>query len=271
MRKLGCNAEALLGNDIFKNMELIKAAGFDSTFFYWDDDTDIQKYMEKANMLDLEVESLHAPYRDVNSVWLEGDEGDAFIEKIRRAIKTAAKYNIAVVVLHTSKDIDPPKTSPIGLLRFKKLIIEAERKGVKLAFENTKIIRHLSLILEYFKSDSVGYCYDCSHEKCYTPGYHFMPLFGDRAFCTHIHDNNGLAETKDISDRDDLHRIPFDGIIDFERVCNEIKESGYKGNLTLELKNGEPSCYYKDLTAEEFYKKAFVAAEKLRAMVDGGK
>ncbi len=271
MRKLGCNAEALLGNDIFKNMELIKAAGFDSTFFYWDDNTDIEKYMEKANSLGLEVEFLHAPFDTVNSVWVEGDEGDVYTEKMRRCIKTAAKYNIPVVVLHTSSGNDVPKTSPIGLLRHKKLIIEAERCGVKIAFENTRIIRHLSLLLEYFKSENVGFCYDTGHEKCYTPGYRFMPLFGKRTFVTHIHDNNGLSESKEISYNDDLHRIPFDGIIDFSRVCKEVKENGYKGNLTLEVNNREPYCYYKDLTAEEFYKKAFAAAVKLREMVDGGK
>ena len=271
MRKLGCNAQELLGNDIFQNMELIKKAGFDSTFFYLDDDTDIEKYMEKANSLGLEVEALHAPFKTVNTVWVEGDEGDVYTEKIRRSIITAAKYNIPVVVLHTSSGNQVPKTSPIGLLRHKKLIIEAERRGVKLAFENIRIIRHLSLILEYYKSENVGFCYDTGHEKCYTPGYRFMPLFGDRTFVTHIHDNNGVAESKDISYRDDLHRIPFDGIIDFERVCKEIKENGYKGNLTLEVNNREPYCYYKDLTAEEFYAKAFAAAEKLREMVDGGK
>ncbi len=271
MRKLGINAQDLLGNDIFKNMELIKKAGFQSVFFYWDDDTDIEKYMEKANELGLEVEALHAPFNTVNTVWVEGDDGDVYTEKMRRCIITAAKYNIPVVILHTSSGNEVPKTSPIGLLRHKKLIIEAERRGVKIAFENTRIIRHLSLLLEYYKSENVGFCYDTGHEKCYTPGYRFMPLFGNRTIFTHIHDNKGLAETKDISARDDLHRIPFDGIIDFERVCKEIRESGYQGTLTLEVNNREPYCYYKDLTAEEFYKKAFAAAEKLRAMIDGGK
>lgn len=268
MRKLGCSAEALLGNDIFENLELIKKAGFDSTFFYWDDDVDIEKYIEKANSLGLEVESLHAPFSQVNSVWLEGDEGDVYVEKIRRAIKTAAKFEIPVVVLHTSSGNDVPKTSPIGLLRHKKLIIEAERRGVKLAFENTRIIRHLSLLLEYFKSENVGFCYDVGHEKCYTPGYRFMPLFADRTFVTHIHDNYGLGESKEISYNDDLHRIPFDCSVDFNRVCKDIKENGYKGSLMLEVNNREPYRYYKDLTPEQFYAKAYAAAVKLREMVD---
>lgn len=271
MRKLGCNVHDLLGNNIYKNMELIKKVGFDTTFFYWDDDVEIEKYMEKANSLGLEVEALHAPFKNANTVWVEGDEGDVYTEKIRRCIKTAAKHKIPVVVLHASSGNTPPKTSPIGLLRHKKLIIEAERQGIKLAFENIRIIRHLSLILEYFKSENVGFCYDTGHEKCYTPGYRFMPLFGDRTFCSHIHDNLGLGENKEIDYRDDLHRIPFDGIIDFGRICKEMKESGYKGNITLEVNNREPYCYYKDLTAEEFYKKAFAAAQKLREMVDGGK
>lgn len=270
MRKLGCKSVALLGNSILENMELIKKAGFDSTFFNWDDDTDIEEYIKKADFLGLQVESIHAPIDMVNFIWLEGDEGDVYTEKIRHIIKTAAKYNVPTVVLHACKGNNTPKTSAIGLLRHKKLIIEAERCGVKLAFENAMTIRHLSLLLEYFKNDNVGFCYDCGHEKCYTPGYRFLPLFGDRTFCLHIHDNNGLDQTKEINCRNDLHRLPFDGLVDFERVCKEIKESGYSGPLTLEVTSIKPDDFYANLTPEEFYKKAFMVAQKLREMIDGG-
>ncbi len=264
MHKLGCYAGAISDNDIFNNLSLIKKVGFDSTFLSWDDGVDIDECVDFANKLGLKIESLHAPKDTANDIWEVGDDGDKYTEKLRRCIKAAAKFNIPIVVLHTTTGINVPKTSPIGLLRFKKLIIEAERQGVKLAFENIKIIRNLSVILEYFKNDNVGLCYDCGHENCFTPGFRFMKLFGDRAFCTHIHDNYGLGDSKEVNNRDDLHRIPFECSIDFKRVCDDIKQSGYKGTLMLEIKYSKAEAN----TPEDFFKKAYNAAIQLRDMAE---
>ncbi len=264
MRKLGCNANAILDNSIIENLELIKKVGFDSTFFLWDDEILLSEYILKARSLGLEVEAIHAPFNNSNSIWVVGDDGDKYTEQIRKCIKFSANNNIPMVVLHTTTGIEVPKTSPIGLLRFKKLVIEAERCGVKLAFENLKIVRNFSVVLDYFKSDAVGFCYDCGHESCFTPGFKFMKLFGDRAICTHIHDNYGLGESKEIHNRDDLHRLPFECSIDFNRVCNDIKQSGYKGTLMLEV-------LYKDLVSmkpEEFFIKAYNSALKLSSMME---
>lgn len=271
MRRLGCVSAPLSGKSITENMELIKKAGFDSTYIF-DDGTenriDTEKCVNKAKEINLDIEYTIAPFYDVNSIWLEGDGGDAYTEKIRRVIQTSAKYGIPTVVLHTSIGLDVPKTSPIGLLRYKKLIIEAEKRGIRLAFKNTEIIRHLGLLLEYFKSENVGYCYDCGHERCFTPGFRFMKLFGDRTFCTHLHDNFGLAESKDINYRDDLHRIPFDCDLDFDRVCGDIRESGFNGTLMLGVTNRETYGFYDRITPEEFYKKAYTAVLKLRELTE---
>ncbi len=262
MRKLGCYAGAIKDNDIIENLKLIKNAGFDSTFLSWDDGIDIDEAVDYSKSLGLEIEFLHAPKDTANDIWEVGDDGDKYTEKLRRCIKTAAKYKISTVVLHTTTGIKVPKTSPIGLLRFKKLVIEAERQGVKLAFENIKIVRNFSVVLEYFKNENVGFCYDCGHENCFTPGFRFMKLFGDRAFCTHIHDNYGLGESKEIHNRDDLHRIPFECSIDFMRVCEDIKQSGYKGSLMLEIKYSKEEI----TSPNEFFNKAYNAAFKLREM-----
>ena len=269
MRKLGCNASALLGNDISANMECIKNAGFDCTFFSWEEDTDTESYIKKADSIGLEVETLHAPFAQMNCMWEEGLDGDAYTELLKKCIRTAGHYGVPYIIMHTTIGRIVPKTSPIGLLRYHKLIAEAEKYGVKLAFENLEYVRHLELVLDYFKSENVGFCYDVGHEHCYTPGIRYMPLFGDRLFCTHIHDNIGLAPTKDVNYRDDLHRIPFDGNIDFEKICKSIKRSGYTGSLMLEISNRAPYQFYDGLSPEQFYEKAFCAAAKLRSFCDG--
>lgn len=269
MRKLGCNASALLGNSIEENMELIKKAGFDSTFFSWEEEFDLEEVMAKAESLGLEVETLHGPFMDMNSLWEEGTKGDYYTEEIRCCIKAAAKYKIPYVIMHTTVTTVVPKTSHIALMRYGKLVREAEKQGVKLAFENLEYIRHLSLILDTFKSENVGFCYDVGHEVCYTPGIRYLPLFGDRLFCTHIHDNDGFPEDKVVDHKADIHKIPFDGGINFEQVCKELKKCGYNGSLMLEVSSHEPYNFYDNLTPEQFYAKAYAAAVKLRNLIDG--
>ena len=272
MRKLGCVAAELSGNTVTENMEIIKKVGFDVTSVFYKDTseyTDIEEWTDKSGEINLKIESVHAPYNNVNSIWQIGNEGDAYIEKIRRIIQQAAKCSIPTVILHSTMGTDVPKTSAIGLLRFKKLIIEAEKCTVKLAIENTEIVRHLGLLLDYFKALNIGLCYNCGHERCFTPGFRFMPLFGERALCVNLNDNFGLAQSKDVNYRDDLHRIPFDGNSDFIKICADIKESGYKGTLMIDASIRSSHDFYIGLSAEDFYKKAYDAALKLRGLIDG--
>ncbi|MBR5527915.1 MAG: sugar phosphate isomerase/epimerase [Clostridia bacterium] len=269
MRKLGCYVWEQLGNSLTENMREIKKAGFDSTFFSWRKDTDVESYMRTADEIGLCVETLHAPFDKINTLWEEGEDGDIYTEELRKCIKLAGVYGVPYVIMHTTAGRIVPKTSHIGLLRYGKLVNQAEKSGVKLAFENLEYARHLGLILETFKSDTVGFCYDVGHEHCYTPGIKYMPLFGERLYCTHIHDNLGLAPTKDVDYRDDLHKIPFDGNIDYKEVCTSIKKSGFEGTLMLEVCNCKRYSFYGELSPEEFYAKAYDAAVKLRALTDG--
>ena len=88
-----------------------------------------------------------------------------------------------------------------------------------------------------------------------------MPLFGDKLAFTHINDN--LCEYNG-----DLHLIPFDGKIDFGYVAEQLKKSGYTGTLSLELLPPE-SDFYRDVSPQEYYARAYHAACRLRDMLDG--
>jgi len=264
MRTLGCNSAPVLGNSIEQNMENIKNVGFNCTSFDWYDGLDMEKIMSKANELGLEVESLKASFDDINCMWEEGKEGDFFTEKLRRCIIDAAKYKIPYVIMQTTVTCIAPKTSHIALLRFGKLVKEAEKQGIKIAFMNAELFRHLGILLYTFKSDNVGFCYDVGHEVCYTPGLNFLSQFADRLLCVNFHDNDGFPSTKIVTSESDHHKIPFDGSIDFGKVCTDIKNCGYKGTIMLEVYD---NCY-KDITPEQFYSKAYSAAVKISDIVD---
>ena len=61
-------------------------------------------------------------------------------------------------------------------------------------------------------------------------------LYGDRLFCTHINDNLGISDFGGrIYWTDDLHLLPFDGIIDWKGVASRLNRVGYDDILTFEL------------------------------------
>ena len=106
----------------------------------------------------------------------------------------------------------------------------------------------------------VGFCWDCGHEACYQNGREFMPWYGEKLICTHIHDNCGEPGADD-------HLLPFDGVVNFDRFAEHIRNSGYKGSFTLEVANLVHR--YDDLTTEQFLEKAVGVAKKLVEMTDG--
>ena len=269
MRKLGMCVPMANGGDIFDKMSVIKDTGFDTSFFSWYPETDFSVIKHHADSIGLEIETIHAPFDKANFMWDESTNiGDYFTETLKKCIRDAGNNAIPYVIIHTSIGNDAPISSRIGLTRFEKLVVEAEKYGVKLAFENLEFPRLTGVILDYFKSDTVGFCYDTGHENCFTPGLKFLPMFGDRLFCTHFHDNLSKSVTDPLNYRNDQHKIPFDGIIDFESICKDIKKIGYTGSLMLEVCYGG-SKHYGDLSFIEFAQKAYASALRLRKLTDG--
>lgn len=260
MKKLGCKAYSLLGNDVEHNLELIKASGFVSTCLEYN--ADFQRNVKKAFNLGLKVEELELPLPEINSLWEEGTEGDYLTEKIRRCIFDAAENGIPLLVLRVTVSTDVPKTSAIALVRFGKLVREAEKQGIKICMKNAEFVRHISLLLTMFKSNNLGLCYDLGHEDCFTPGIKYVPLFGERILCVRINDNNGFPPDKTVKPESDFHLIPFDGTLRLSDKLGELSKCGFSGTWMLDVDNKKG--FYDNLTAAEFYNKAYNAALKLQ-------
>ena len=103
----------------------------------------------------------------------------------------------------------------------------------------------------------MGFCWDCGHEGCFTPGRRYMPLFGDRLICTHIQDNEGIYNK-------DTHLIPFDGALDFGYVAEALR-SAPEVPLTLELKR--KAVPYEGMSDEDYLARAAAAVKRLRDMI----
>lgn len=267
MRKLGVNIEAEnWGLTEDEALGILRAAGFDCFFTdYYYDESKVDRYAEAAAKNGIRWESMHAPFTEpvnINAIWREGVDGDAMLGGLLATVRACARHGVRVAVIHLSSGEKAPCVNDIGRRRLDMLVNEAVKTGVTLGFENLRKLANLAFVFElYADVPQVGFCWDVGHEACFTRGLQFMPLFGDRLTYTHIHDN--LCQYNG-----DLHMIPFDGAIDFNRVTAQLRESGYQGTLTLELLP-DNSDRYVGVPAPEYYARAYAVACRLRDMVDG--
>lgn len=242
-----------------KLLPMAKEIGFDG--FFSDEQSalltdELKKLRAEADGLGLEYETSHSTIPGCTSIWSEGRAGDDYVDVLKNNIDNCSKLSIPILVVHVQVDSENEPSFEIGINRLENVVRYAKEKKVKIAFENINSPEYLFRVLNNFNTPDVGFCYDCGHEACHTPGVRYLPIIGNRLMCTHIHDNDNKS---------DLHLIPFDGEIDFKQICKELKAINYKGNITLEL------CYsdkYKaELSDYDFLKKCYESAEKIRSMI----
>ena len=264
MRKIGINTIAVRNGSMEMDDYLaqVKALGFDTTFTGICGDVAAQVALaEKIAKQGLEYEFTHSDFDGINSIWLAGEDGDTMLARLKSNVDLTAAAGVNKTVVHLSSGNTPPSVSDIGRARYMDLVEYAASKGVDIEFENIRKLANVAWAMELFEDcDNVGFCWDCGHENCYTKEIEFMPLFGKRLVCTHIHDNRGIKDGDD-------HYLPFDGTFDVSRFAEHIRNSGYTGSLMLEVFKCDH--LYKNMTNDEFLNRAAEAAKKLRFMVDG--
>ena len=261
MRKLGITFDAVHELDHAEYAKTVAELGFDCVF------TKVApteaEQAEWANLIaknGLAYETIHAPFVGINNMWYATEEGDAAEAMLKNAIDRCALVGAPIVIVHLSSGLTPPPVTDAGRARYTRVVEYAQKKGIIVAFENQRYLSNIAWAFETFSAaDSVGFCWDCGHEACAARGREYMPLFGDRIVCTHIHDNMGDFNV-------DSHWIPFDGTINFHRFAEHIRKAKYTGPLTLESINRK---YENKGDPHEFLARAAAAAKKLRALVDG--
>lgn len=262
MRPIGIIMHAIKGLSDEEYVKTVSELGFQNIFTgtY----TTPQKHAELADLFakyGITYETLHSPFHYINDMWLDCEGGDVMLRELKTCIDHCVASGAKIAIVHLSSGLTPPPVTDLGRKRFTELVTYAQQKNIIVAFENQRFLSNLAWAFETFKpEDSVAFCWDCGHESCFTPGREYMPLFGNRLICTHIHDNFGEFNC-------DNHQIPFEGKIDYHHFAEHIRRSGYQGSLTLEV-----GCNAKFLEGEEpipYLQRAAAAAKKLRCMVDG--
>jgi len=238
---------------IKERYRLIKEAGFDGVLLWWSEYLGRNDYRSGPQIVreaGLVIENIHTPFQVQDNIWLDNLDGEDSIDCYLQCVKDCAEFEIPTMVVHLPDD--DKQYNALGLYRIKRIAEKAEELGVNVALENLHNFSNLSYVLEQVDSERIGFCYDCCHHYHYYPSYDLLSMYGKRLMALHLHDYNGNT----------IHRLPFDGTIDWSVAMKKIAETGYVGPTAIEAMNWA----YKDLSAEEFLQKAYMQAKKLEAL-----
>lgn len=260
MQKIGINLHAIAGLSDEEYIRKIASLGFNSIFSSTYDLERHIKISEICERYGISYEFIHAPFDNINDIWYEGIKGEETLAKLIECVDICSKIGVNTVLVHLSSGEKAPAPYDIGRERFIRLVKYASNKGVKIAFENQRKIYNIAWALETFCEKVSGFCWDIGHENCFTKGREYMPLFGNRIICTHIHDNFGVYNEDD-------HLIPFDGNINFYGVADTLVKNCFNGTLMLEV-FAENSNKYDGFTPDKFLQRAANSAKRFAKMVE---
>jgi|GEM_PF-1129984 len=222
------------------------------------DHPQLLEVMEKLDEAGITVDNFHAPYKGQNKIWEAGEEGEVALARYKESVDICVRYGIKLLIAHVSNGRPMPPLSEIGLSRFDAFLSYAKSKGITVAFENHRYVENVKYMLD--KYPELGFCLDTAHEDAFTPGIRYLPMWGHRLVATHISDNDCVCDK-------DMHMIPYDGQIDFDKTAKELAACGYDGTLMLEIKpqNHEK---YKDVSIPAYYAAAVNSIRRLAESVN---
>lgn len=236
---------------------LMKENGFEYTFDFSSRSTASEKCASLLSKYGIKFDTLHAPFDGINNMWKDSDEGDKMLSRLIDGIDKCVIVGAKTLIVHLSSGIPAPRVNDIGFLRYDRLMEYAQKKNIKIAYENQRVVANIAAVMESY--ENAGFCWDVGHEGCFAFGKKYMPLFGDRLCALHLHDNHKIFNQ-------DEHLIPFDGKCDYNYIAKTIADSGYTGTLMLEVLRCN-SNKYDNLSAEEYYQRAGCAVRKLDSLI----
>lgn len=271
MINLGINTNLDIKKSPKEVISLIKQAGFNSVMvsFIAENTGLSEEYIVEAKSVGLNIPYVHLSYKDENSFWTRGTTNDRLISRAKSELDLCKKYNIKKAVFHVASGssfniaIAP---NEFGLNCMKEILEYARNCGVKIAVENLDRlnIEHFFYIMDNIKDSSLGVCYDSGHHNLYLSDYDLIEMYNDRIFAVHLQDN--LMDWQEGTDwTRDIHRLPFDGKIDFEKVMQKLAESSYNDAIILEVHKIPAGGIniYKDMTDIEYLTEAKKRAARL--------
>ena len=270
--KLAINANPRLPMSVDDQIRLFHKIGFDGVFLLWSPNTDLKYYQALTQELGMQIQSVHAVFGRIHKLWQPFADTQEVLQEQLQCLRDSAAIGAPIVVCHAFIGFKDHTPTQFGIENFRVMVDEAKKLGIKIAFENTEGEEYLFALMEAFRDEPhEGFCWDTGHEMCYNHSQDLIAKYGDRLLCTHLNDNLGIRDFDgEITPRDDLHLLPFDGIADWDDIAARLRRCGYNDYLTFELKlpTTLSQCdmqIYGKLSVEEYFTQAYMRACRVAA------
>lgn len=254
-----------------EQLEKFKRVGINGFFSVYKSDEQIFDLCNHSQKLGLFFQSIHAMHLNMRGLWFDENESNFIAENFKKTIACAHSSGVDRVVMHLYCGFLKENPTKLGINKVSEILETAYKYGVKLCFENLEGANFLEAVLDEFKDNPYArFCYDTGHENCYL-GKSTVEKYIDRISVMHINDNLGVRmPSLGINGKDDLHLLPFDGKVDFDRVADIVIKAGLKSELTFELKisKDEASNKYRQMSFDEYLDLAFSRMKKFANLVD---
>lgn len=272
MLEIGISTNNESGDNDIEILHNIANAGFKNVMLSFKT-KNIDDAVKVIHDLGMNISYFHVDNKYANDIWATGEAVESYIQNVIRQLEICGKYNIPIAVMHASLGSPTDfalSPSAQGLKNFERILKVAKKNKIKIAIENVDLysIKHVYYLLDNIQDKSLGFCYDVGHHQLYNSQIDLLKKYKDRLLAIHLHDNL-MDYTKGYDYTRDLHLLPFDGKINFDKVCKKLKAIGYKGAVMLELHKkacGKPQMY-ENVSNQEYLEEAYRRAERLREMI----
>ena len=262
------------GCTVEEGFPILKQCGIEATFTGVGTREQLNLWADMAAKYGIFYSSLHAPFKNAAKMWDDNLDGEDAERELISSVDACVGINVPILVVHPFIGFYPHEPNAVGFGRFRRLAEYAEKRDVRVAFENVEGEAHLKMLMDGMRNlGSVGFCLDTGHELCYNRGRDMLAEYGDRLCYLHINSNMGVTSpTGEIGYRDDSHMLPFDGLVSMEHLAKRLSELHYEGVLMMELVKGNrpdrnTNDIYAHLSPEEYIALAAERIKRLRDMI----
>lgn len=251
---------------------LVGKIGFEVISLARSNGADIGALVSTAKNCGLSVQSLHAPITNSAAMWDHDDAvGLPARQELLSVLDDCRQFGIPIMVAHVWIGFRYTfDAEHLNFANYDAVVAYAKECGVKVAFENTEGEEYLFALMERYKDDdTVGFCWDSGHEMCYNRSRELLTDFGHKLLVTHLNDNLGIRSFDgNMTSRDDLHLLPYDGIADWDRYIDLLKKAKPVDVLNFEVginskRDRHENDFYAQMPLENYFTEAYKRACKL--------
>lgn len=274
MVSLGFSLQAKYDCTPTQAVEMLRDAGFSAISPVWSPELPLEVLTACVQRLGMTVQSVHAPHHGQPHLWDPKDPlRDATAQQFLDCIDACAQFGVPIAVLHGWQGLGYTfPEEPLDFSAFDRIVDYGEKRNISIAFENLEGEEYLSTLMTRYRDRShIGYCWDSGHDHCYPHRLDFLERFGDRLIMTHLHDNLGTRDPGGVpTTLDDLHLLPGDGNIHWERAIGRLKHAPRQEILNFELKKlckstNPADRIYAELSTQDYF---HLAAQRARKIAD---